>query len=329
MDRPQQPLHFLEGVIAPMFTPVHADCELDLPGAAAFVDWLVSRQVVRTAFARSGMGKMYTFTVAETKRFGETVVSAARGRIGVILGASGEWLTRQEDRTNKPDAELYLAQAVELTQFAQQIGADGAVHVMPEAYTPAPDEPISEAMFRYFQTVHDAANIPIVLYQPGGIAPEYRMTPTLLRRLLALPRIAGMKVSTHDDTLFGPLAEVVRGTGFALIAGDETYFLRALEQGAVGVIGEGCNVYPEILESLRAHYRAGHLEDAARAQEDVKRALAIKEKLDGTTVWKQVLIRNGVSIEPYDRNGTTPYPPETVVRVDTELRALLAPYRTL
>src|SRR5690349_1988075 len=115
----QQPPAFLEGVISPMFTPIHADGALDLPGATAFVDWLVSRRCVRTVFARSGMGKMFTFTVAETKRFGEEVVRAARGRISVLLGASGEWLTRSEDGSPKPDAGRYLAQAVELTQFAR------------------------------------------------------------------------------------------------------------------------------------------------------------------------------------------------------------------
>src|SRR5689334_7150741 len=113
---PSRPLDFLQGVIAPMLTPVHADRALDLDGAAAFVEWLVSRRSVRTVFARSGMGKMYTFTVAETKAFGEAVVQAAGGRIGVLLGAAGEWRTRETDRTHKPEAERYLAQAVELTQ---------------------------------------------------------------------------------------------------------------------------------------------------------------------------------------------------------------------
>ncbi|HZP81342.1 MAG TPA: dihydrodipicolinate synthase family protein [Chthonomonadaceae bacterium] len=320
------PLPFLQGVIAPMLTPVHADGSLDLAGAAALVNWLVERKYVRTVFARSGMGKMFTFTVAETRQFAEAVIQAAEGRIGVIVGASGEWLTRAQDRTQKPEAERYLAQAVELTRYVQRLGADGAVHVMPEAYTPAPGEPVSEAMFRYFQTVHDAADIPIVLYQPGGIAPEYCMTPELLRRLLALPRIAGMKVSTRDEAVFAPLAEVVRGTRFALIAGNETYYLRALEQGAVGVIGEGCNTYPEILDAVRVHFRARRLEEAARAQADVQRGLALKEGLDGAVVWKQVFMRRGVRIEPYDRSGTPPYPPETVEKVEAALRALLAPY---
>jgi 4-hydroxy-tetrahydrodipicolinate synthase len=324
MDAPPD---FLQGVIAPMFTPVHADGALDLPGAAALVEWLIAKRRVRSVFARSGMGKMFSFTVEETKRFGEAVVQANQGRLGVLLGAGGEWTTREQDRKRKPDAERYLAQAVELTQFAKKIGADAAVHVLPEAYTPQPGETVADAMFRYYQTVHDAAEIPIVLYQPGGIESAYRMTPALLRRLLTLSRIAGMKISTGEEAVFGPLAEVARAhPRFALIAGNETYYLRALEQGAVGVIGEGCNVYPEILHSIRVHFRANHLADAARAQEDVRRALALKAGMDGTVTWKQVLRRYGTQIEPYDRNRAQPSPPEAVDRVYQGLQALLASY---
>src|SRR5579862_226969 len=99
---------FIQGVIAPMLTPVHADFTLDLPGVSAMVEWLISRQCVQAIFARSGMGKMYTFTVAETKALGAAVVEAAQGRIGVLLGASGEWLDR--DQGGLPDSDTYLEQ---------------------------------------------------------------------------------------------------------------------------------------------------------------------------------------------------------------------------
>lgn len=320
------PPDFLQGVIAPMLTPIHADGSLDLEGAAAFVERLVSRGCVRTVFARSGMGKMFTFTVEETKAFGEAVVRAADGRIGVLLGAAGEWLTRDQDRACRPDSETYLAQAIELTRYAEKIGADGAVHVLPEPMTPSRDETIADAIFGYVRAVHDASTIPIVLYQPGGLLPEYRMTPDLLRRLRELPRLAGMKVSTGEDAVFGPLADVVRGTEFALIAGDETYYRRGLEQGAVGVIGEGCNVYPEMLEAIRARYRAGDFDGATRAQADVGRALKIKEGLDGAVIWKQVLIEQGVRILPFDRSGKAPYAEAEAKRVAGELQAILASY---
>jgi 4-hydroxy-tetrahydrodipicolinate synthase len=322
---PAGPPDFMRGVIAPMYTPCHRNRSLDYEGAKAMVKWLASRRCVRTVFARSGMGKMFTFTVAETKRFAETVRQAIGGRMGLLVGAGGEWLNR--DKGERPDPDRYTEQAVELTLFAQKIGADGAVHVLPQALAPRGGETIGEMIFRYYRAVHDATSLPLVLYQPGGLAPEYRMTPELLRRLLSLPRVAGMKVSTTDDAVFSPLAEIVRGTHFALICGHEGYYLKGLAQGAVGVIGQGCNGYPEILDSVWIHFASGDRADAERAQADVERALNVTRGLDGTVALKQYLIRKGVRIEPYDRSETKPYPPEIIARVERELDALLTPYR--
>lgn len=321
------PPDFLCGVIAPMLTPVHRDLRIDYEGAKSMVEWLAERGCVRTVFARSGMGRMFTFTVEETKRLAEAVHAANKGRMGFLLGAAGEWLDQKSG--TRPDPERYTAQAVELTQFAEKLGADGVVHVLPQALAPHTGEAVEEAIFRYYQTVHDASNLPIVLYQPGGLAPEYCMTPALLRKLLTLPRVAGMKVSTTDDTVFTPLAEVVQGTAFALICGHEGYYLKGLKQGAVGVIGQGCTGYPEILDAVRGYFERGDLAAAERAQADVERGLQATRGLNGAVVIKQYLIRQGVRIEPYDRNGQDPYPDAVVHRFAEQIDALRVPYRPL
>jgi len=315
-----------------MLTPVLPDARmsLDYPGAAEYVKWLISRGCVRSVFARSGMGKMYSFTLMETKMLCADVIKAAHGKLGVMIGCGGEWLERRTDPTLKPNPRRYLAQAIELTQYAGSMGADAAVHVLPEAFSPDPGESIPDAIFRYLKTIHDVTEIPIVLYQTPGLEPAYRMTPELLRRVRTLPRVVGMKISTHDPALFSPLAEIVRGTNFALICGDETYYLKGLQQGAVGVIGEGCSVYPEILHRIRTAYLSGDTAAAEAAQQDVYRALALKtkhEKLDGNMLWKQIMILNGVRIQPCDRDEVHSYPPATIRSVDADLSALLAPYR--
>lgn len=315
---------WLQGVIAPMFTPVDRTLRIEESGVKAFVEWLASRGCVRTVFARSGMGKMFTFTVAEACRLGEVVREAINGRMGMVLGAGGEWLHR--DRGERPDPGRYVEQAIEITLHAQRIGADGAVHVLPAALVPTGEETVEETIFRYYETVHNATNLPIILYQPSGLPPEYHMTPALLRRLLTLPRIAGMKLSTAVDSTFCALAEMVQGTPFALICGHEGYYLEGLEQGAVGVIGQGCMVYPEILHAVEVAFQRGDMPAAQRAREDVWRALKVSGGLDSAVALKQYLTRKGVNIPPYDRSGTDPYPPEVIDRVERELDSLLSNY---
>ncbi len=320
-----QVLSAFTGVIAPMYTPVNADGSLDETGTRAMVEWLADCGCVRTVFARSGMGKMFTFTVEEVERFARLVHSAIAGRMGLLVGAGGEWRNREQG--GYADEDTYTSQAIELTDFARELGADGAVHVLPAAIRPRGSEPHSELVLRYYKTVHDATNLPIILYQPGGIPEPYRLTARLMERLLELPRIAGLKLSTTDDAVFGPIAEVARRRPFALICGHEGYYVAGLRQGAVGVIGQGCNGYPEILAVAEKRERAGDCDGAELAMADVWEGLRATAGLDSSVALKQYFARCGYPILPYDRSGTPPYDDAVVQRVAERLDALRAPYR--
>lgn len=315
----------LSGVIAPMYTPVHADGSLHERGTREMVAWLADCGCVRSVFARSGMGKMFSFTVEEARRFVTIVQEAVAGRMGLLVGAGGEWLDRETG--GRAPEDTYVAQAIELTMFASAIGADAAVHVLPAAIDPRPGEQHADLVYRYYRTVHDATDAPIVLYQPGGMPEPYRLTPSLLSRLLELPRIAGLKLSTTDDTVFGPVADMVRGRPFALICGHEGYYAEALRRGAVGVIGQGCNGYPEILAAAEKRHRAGDRAGADRALEDVWASLRATDGMDSSVALKQYIASHGYGVEPYDRSGTSPYDAASVARVRQCLDALRAPCR--
>lgn len=317
-------LNFLNGVIAPMLTPCRSNGSLDLDGVRGMVGWWKTRRGLNTIFARSGMGKMFSFTVEETLSLARAVRADAAGRFGVLVGAAGEWLTYREG--TRPDRNTYLTQAIYLTVELERVGVDGAVHVVPYALEPAGGETTQDLIFHYYQQVHDAASIPIVIYQPHSTPPEYRIRPRLLERLLKLPRLAGIKVSTMGDEDFLPLAAVAAGAPFALICGDENQYLKALKHGAVGVIGEGCNVYPEILADLKTDFERGDLDEAERHQLNVGRGLDLVSGLNSAVAWRQLMIRLDAKLQPYDREPFTPYPQNTIERLATGWRALLSGY---
>jgi dihydrodipicolinate synthase/N-acetylneuraminate lyase len=308
-----------------MYTPVHQDGSLDLVGAAEMVRWLGACGCVRSVFARSGMGRMFTFTIEEARRLGQAVRDALPSGMGMLLGAGGEWLDRDEG--GHADEAVYTGQAIELTQFAEALGCDAAVHVLPAAVLPRAGESHADLVYRYYRAVHDATTAPIVLYQPGGMPEPYRLTAPLLARLVELPRIAGLKLSTTDDAMFDPLAAVVEGYRFALICGHEGYYAVGLRKGAVGVIGQGCNGYPETLAAVEARHRAGDRFGAERAQEAVWEGLRITEGLDSAVALKQYMAGHGYCVGPHDRSGTQPYPQAVAERVSRELDALREPYR--
>jgi len=323
----QKPCDFLMGVIVPFWTPVDAEGKLDTAGTRGMVDYLADSGAVRSIFGRSGMGKWHTFTVDETKRFTDVLVPACRKRgVGVLIGAMGECIGRE--RGVRPEAARYTEESIELVNYAQRAGADAAVLVIPDMLT-MKDTPPPEVVWQYYKAVHDATRLPLVLYQPGGTDPAYHLSPDLMRRLLSLPRIAGLKLSTSQEEVFAPIAELVRGTGFALIAGDERFYLRALELGACGVIGGGCSAYPEVLWAVRYFYAKGDAVRARQAQETVWRLMDVKKGLDACVLWKQVMTASGGKFQPYDRSGTPPYPRSVVAEALQEWRRLTAPSRRL
>ena len=73
---------------------------------------------------------------------------------------------------------------------------------------------------------------------------------TLLAKLAEHKNIVGIKDSSND---IGKLMQhVVEAEGqMAVLQGNETLYLPALRVGAVGAIGGGCNVYPEVIDYIR------------------------------------------------------------------------------
>ncbi|MGQ9697701.1 MAG: dihydrodipicolinate synthase family protein [Armatimonadota bacterium] len=319
----RSPMVFPRGVIAPMFTPFTAGGELDFRGAGNLVRYLAGTGYVDGIFVRSGLGQMYTFTVAETLALARTAIDAAEGSVPILVGCAGEW---DKDPLHRPDPQKYIDESVHLVREAFRMGAAAAVLVIPVALSSSGSD-ASETVVEYYRRVAVEAGGPIVIYQPPGVPAEYRVTPAVMRELLKLPAVRGMKlsVSTHEE--FAPIAEAVRGRGFALIAGAEGFFLEALKLGAVGVIGQGCNTYPEILRAVQRYYEAGDLDAAEKAQEAVNSALMVTDGYDTGVMCKQILILRGVQMQAYGRNRPELYPAEAVSRAKAEIDRLAEPYR--
>jgi dihydrodipicolinate synthase/N-acetylneuraminate lyase len=130
--------------------------------------------------------------------------------------------------------------------------------------------------------------------------------------------------------VFDPIADATAGTGFAMIAGAEHFYLEALTRGAVGVIGGGCNTHPEIIYAVEHHYRAGRLDRARVAQEQVNQTLEewMALGLQGAAARKLYVAAQGYPMQPYDCKARE-LPSAEVVRSFAEIiDRRVGPYRT-
>src|SRR5690606_8675461 len=84
------------------------------------------------------------------------------------------------------------AEAIALTRHAAQVGADAALIV-----TPYYNKPTQAGLYEHYKAVHDAVDLPIIIYNiPGRSVVD--MSVETMARLARLPRIVGVKDATVD-----------------------------------------------------------------------------------------------------------------------------------
>ena len=187
-------------------------------------------------------GESATLTHAEHQRVVEVSVAAARGRIRVVAG-TGSNSTRE---------------AIELTRYAKEAGADGALLISPYY-----NRPTQAGIFEHYARIARETAFPLVIYNiPKRTASL--LEPETIARLADLEQIVGVKEATGDMSQVSHLLARCPAE-FSVLAGDDVLTLPMLALGSHGVISTAANVAPgEVVELVRA-FRAGDLQRARQA----------------------------------------------------------------
>jgi len=294
---------YIRGSIAPVFTAFDKDGRLDDAGQRNLLDFLRENGGVNAYFLRCGMGQMYTFEYDDVRHIAQTACSHFNGAGPLLIGTTGIW---DRDCANRPAPDVFTQQAVELSRFAEDQGAAGVVHTIPEAIAPEGDQTVADVILRYFETVCAAVKGPVLIYQPPGTADEYCVTVDLIRQLADMPAIKGMKVSTTNAEYILDLTWAVAGKDFAFISGAETAFLAGLCSGSPAVIGQGATVNPQILNAIQDRFEDGDLSGAVEAQRSAN--LLVQESKNTVDFFKRYASEKGYPVQPYHRSmASNPY----------------------
>lgn len=184
-------------------------------------------------------GESPTLTSEEHQRIIEAVVSVARGRVPVIAGTG----------SNSTD------HAIHLTQQAKQGGADAVLIV-----TPYYNKPTQEGLYAHYKAIHDAVDIPIILYNvPGRCAID--MSISTIERLAELPNVVGIKDCSPDIRRPVMLRQSL-GDRFCLLTGEDHMVTAFLAQGGQGCISVTANIAPKACADLHRAWQVGDLATA-------------------------------------------------------------------
>lgn len=314
---------FLSGVITPMYTPCLADMSLDEKGFRSMVDFFKKTKAVRSLFPRCGLGKMYSYTPEDVKKVIDVVSSQNDGELYFLPGTAGYYANNP---SQKPEPETYIEQSLELSSYAQERGADAVVLVVPSALTVQPGQSAADVIFDYYARMNGALDIPIVVYHPGGLEQSFRFTPEIIERVSKLDKVVGMKFSNTDMNDYTEFAIAVGDADFSIFAGSECVYLYVLMLGGLGVIGQGADNVPEILNAIYERFLAGDYQGALLAQLDVNRTVYCSSDVSMSVAGLHYLKHRGVDLSTYAREENNVVDSLIFKRIALEIDAILVKY---
>ncbi|WP_417463979.1 4-hydroxy-tetrahydrodipicolinate synthase [Kordiimonas sp.] len=235
----------LKGSIPALITPFTDEGDVAYDTFQKFVDWQV-KQGSHGLVPVGTTGESPTLSHEEHRKVVELCVEAAGGRVPVIAGA-GSNNTRE---------------AISLMEHAQKVGADAALVV-----TPYYNKPSQAGLYAHFKALHDACDLPIVIYNIPGRSVVDMGTGTMAE-LFELPRIIGLKDATGDlDRVASQRAAM--GPDFIQLSGEDATALAFMAMGGHGCISVTANVAPKLCSQFQEACMAG----------DFKTALSLQDKL--------------------------------------------------
>ncbi|MFZ5964568.1 4-hydroxy-tetrahydrodipicolinate synthase [Thalassococcus sp. BH17M4-6] len=283
-----------KGSMPALVTPFK-DGAVDFDTLKRLVEWHIE-QGSHALVPVGTTGESPTLTHAEHEAVVQCVVQQVAGRIPVIAGAGSN----------------NTAEAVRFIQFAERVGANGALVV-----TPYYNKPTQAGLIAHFTMLHDCCNLPIIIYNiPGRSAVD--MSPATMGELAKLPRIVGVKDATGDlDRVCSQ--RLTCGPDFLQISGEDATAHGFNAQGGIGCISVTANVAPKLCSELQEATLAG----------DYAKALSIQDRLmplhhaifaePGVCGAKYGLARLGLCSDDV-RPPLMPLTEETRARVDAGLR---------
>lgn len=182
-------------------------------------------------------------------------------------------------------------EAVTLTQFAQNAGADASLLI-----TPYYNKPTQEGIYQHFKAVADKVDIPLILYNVPGrtgvnIQPEtvYRLYSSCRNTIVGIKEASGSLAQASN--ILG-----LCGMDFALFSGDDSINFPILAIGGQGFITVTANVAPKEVAELYNKFTSGDINRARKIHYDllalnealfletnpvpVKRALSLMDKIE-------------------------------------------------
>jgi len=235
--------HRIHGSIPALITPMLDNGQVDYPTLRKLIDWHVAEGTDALVIVGTS-GESPTVNVEEHREILRVSVEQAAKRIPIIAGCGAN----------------STSEAIELAKFAESIGADAQLQVVPYY-----NKPTQEGLFQHFKAIAEATpKLPVILYNVPGRTVADLQHDTVLR-LAQVPGIIGIKEATGSieraQWLIRDLPQ-----HFAVYSGDDPTAVALILCGGAGNISVTANVAPRQMHELCAAALRGDIATAMKLQ---------------------------------------------------------------
>ncbi len=222
------------GSLVALITPFVGDT-IDEDKFQSLVDWQIS-QGTDGLIPCGTTGESPTLNHDEHMHVTKLCIEAASGKVPVIAG------------TGSNSTE----EAILLTRFAKEAGADAALIV-----TPYYNKPTQLGLLEHYKAIHNAVDLPIIIYNiPGRSIVD--MSLDTMSSLAQLPNIIGVKDATQDLTR-PIMTRLQLGSEFCQLSGEDGTAVPFLAGGGHGCISVTANVAPRQCSEMQKAWREGDI----------------------------------------------------------------------
>lgn len=218
----------LDGIAFMTLTPFDKDGNIDYEGYRKNVRYMVDKvKGTKCTITPCGSNGEFPFlSEEEHKKIIEICVNEVNGAVPVIAG-TGRAGTKQ---------------TIEISKFAQDVGADGVQVILPYYFVPT-----EEGMYEHYKKLSEEIEIGIVIYNNPAFSKSW-VKPKLMRKMIDDfdGSIVAIKENTPHLMLFNAMAKAIKGTGTKLLSGfGEEWFAYQFPWGADGFATPFGNFFPE------------------------------------------------------------------------------------
>lgn len=239
----------IKGIIVPILTPMHEDETVNYEELVNQIERLIAAGV-HGIFVFGTNGEGYILDEEEKAEIIRVAVKAVNGRVPVYAG-TGCVSTRD---------------TIRMSRKAKELGADVLSIITPSFAAASQEE-----LIQHYETVANAVDMPILLYNIPARTGN-ALAPATVQKLSQVANIVGAKDSSGNFDNILQYIEKTRGGDkpFTVLSGNDSLILWTLLAGGKGAIAGCANVFPHTMVSIYEKFNAGDLEGARKAQDSIR-----------------------------------------------------------